>query len=154
MVRLRAFWATLVGRAREVAGANLTPRDIGWAVAMGVFIGVLPLYGLHLPICIVLARQLRLNQVLTYAAAQISLPFFAPFLIVAEIEVGQWLRYGKADPADPDTVPTGLSLLQEAPDLFLSCLLGSLVIGAVAAPLLGGIAALAARWRSAGRVPA
>ena len=72
MVRLRAFWATLVGRAREVAGANLTPRDIGWAVAMGVFIGVLPLYGLHLPICIVLARQLRLNQVLTYAAALVA----------------------------------------------------------------------------------
>ena len=42
------------------------------AVALGLFIGCTPLYGLHLPLCIIFARMLGVNRIKTYLAAHIS----------------------------------------------------------------------------------
>jgi uncharacterized protein (DUF2062 family)/2-polyprenyl-3-methyl-5-hydroxy-6-metoxy-1,4-benzoquinol methylase len=64
------------------------------AVGVGVLIGCLPLWGLHLAICVVIGRLFRLNRVKMYAAANISNPFFAPFLIAASVQIGSLLRRG------------------------------------------------------------
>lgn len=62
---------------------------------MGLFIGCLPLYGLHFPLCVLVCLPLRLDLLLAYLAANISNPFIAPFLTVAEVEVGSMLLTGK-----------------------------------------------------------
>ncbi len=155
MAWIRTVWSRALAWAAGLLRANLTPKEVGWAVGVGVFIGVLPAYGLHLPMCVLAARQLRLNQVITYAAAQVSNPVVAPFLVYAEITLGEWLRYGTVIPEDAQqTGEFGLRMVQEAPDLFLSCLLGSIVLGLVAAPLIGGIAAFLFRWRQNRRAAA
>ena len=141
MGRLATLWHSVAARARELARARLTPQDVGWAVGVGSFIGFLPIYGLHLPACVLAARQLKLNQVVTYGAAQVSNPFFAPFLVVGEVAVGELLLHGRVRMLDEESAHrVGWSMLRDAPGLFVSCLLGSLVIGAVLAPVLGAIA--------------
>ena len=64
------------------------------AVGIGVFIGCIPLYGLHLVICWTLGYLLGLNRLKMYVAANISNPFVAPWLLFAEVQVGAWLRRG------------------------------------------------------------
>ncbi|HVT61533.1 MAG TPA: DUF2062 domain-containing protein [Thermoanaerobaculia bacterium] len=69
-----------------------SPARQAGAVALGVFIGCTPLYGFHLPLCLVFARLLGVNRLKTYIAAHISTPVVAPFLIFAEIQAGRRLR--------------------------------------------------------------
>lgn len=65
-----------------------SPVRLGAAVGVGIFIGVSPFIGLHLIICIVVATLLRLNRAVTYLAANISIPIFAPFLIFTSVQLG------------------------------------------------------------------
>src|SRR6185436_9000854 len=64
------------------------------AVAIGVFVGCLPIYGLHLLICWSAGLLLGLNRLKMYLAANISNPLVAPWLIFAEVQAGAWLRRG------------------------------------------------------------
>ena len=105
------------------------------AVGVGLFIGCSPLYGFHFPLCVFVARVLRLSQLKTYLASNISLPFIAPFLVIAEVEVGRFLRGAPPlalHPAQLRTMPLG----QFGADLAL----GALVVGTVLG-LLGALVA-------------
>jgi uncharacterized protein (DUF2062 family) len=97
--RGREAWARL-------RGGELTPWRAALSVGVGLAVGVTPLYGLHLPIVVAICVPLRLDAPLAYLAANISLPFIAPFLSLAEIEIGAWLRTRHLLPLDVDTVRT------------------------------------------------
>ncbi|MES1244387.1 MAG: DUF2062 domain-containing protein [Acidobacteriota bacterium] len=71
-----------------------TPGRQAGAVALGVIIGCSPFYGLHLALCALFAKLLRLNIALTYLAAHVSVPGIWPLLVFAEIQVGHWMRGG------------------------------------------------------------
>jgi uncharacterized protein (DUF2062 family)/trans-aconitate methyltransferase len=123
---------------------GMSPGKQAAAVALGVFIGCTPLYGLHLALCIVLAKLFRLNAGLTYLAAHVSLPGITPFLILAELETGRRLRgqsYLRVHIADLKH----LGIRQVAADLTI----GTLVIGGGLAILLGALAWWLARRRQA-----
>lgn len=104
--------------------AGDTPGKVAGAVGVGVFIGCTPLYGLHLPICLLMAGLLRLNPMLTYLAANISLPVVVPFLILAEVQTGRFLRGAPLLTLRPADLRT-LNPWQFGGDLIL----GSAVIG-------------------------
>lgn len=90
-----SLWREELRRAfRDLQGEDLSPARLGAAVAVGLFIGSLPVFGFHLLLVLVVCLKLRLHAVLAYAAANVSNPFFAPFLITAEIQVGARLRTG------------------------------------------------------------
>jgi uncharacterized protein (DUF2062 family) len=57
-------------------------------VAIGLAIGLTPLYGLHLALVLALCLPLRLDAAVAYVASNVSLPFLAPFLVAAEITIG------------------------------------------------------------------
>src|SRR5436190_967361 len=76
------------------------------AVALGVFIGCTPLYGLHLLICWTLGYALGLNRLMMYVASNISNPFVAPWLLFAEEQAGAWLRRGSFHALTPATLAT------------------------------------------------
>jgi uncharacterized protein (DUF2062 family) len=69
-----------------------TPERQAAAVALGLFIGCTPFYGLHLPLCILFARLLGVNRVKTYIAAHISTPVLMPFLLFCEVQTGKLVR--------------------------------------------------------------
>lgn len=123
---------------------GLSPGRQAAAVALGVFIGCSPFYGLHLALCIVLARLLRLNAGLTYLAAHVSLPGIGPFLLLAELETGRRLRgqsYLHIHVKDLKEI----GLRQVGADL----LIGSAVIGAALAAIFAGLAWWLAKRRQA-----
>lgn len=126
----RAF-AELVYRLRTEGGS---PGRQAAAVAMGVFVGCSPLYGLHLALCLVLGRLLGLNRIKAYLAAQIGNPLTAPFLVTAELALGRLLRGGDLAALAPSRLPR-LGVAALGADLVL----GSLVIGIA----LAAVAALA-----------
>lgn len=68
-------------------------RD-AFAIALGVFLGCLPIYGFHLLLSIAAAKALGLNRLKVYLAANISNPFMAPILLLAELQTGALLRQG------------------------------------------------------------
>lgn len=134
-----------VRAAREWAiaamSANLSPRAVGAAVAVGVFIGCLPAFGVHIFMCIAAARWLRLNQGLMYLAANISNPLFVVPLLAAELAVGQWILRGRVEQTElPTSAAAWMSLLGSGGSLLVECLVGSLVVGTVLGGALGGLA--------------
>ncbi|HEY4589438.1 MAG TPA: DUF2062 domain-containing protein, partial [Thermoanaerobaculia bacterium] len=123
---------------------GMSPGKQAAAVALGVFIGISPLYGLHLALCILLARLFRLNAGLTYLAAHISLPGITPFLILAELETGRRLRGQSYIHVHMHNLRE-LDLRQAALDLTL----GTLAIGGGLAALFALLAWWLARRRQA-----
>jgi uncharacterized protein (DUF2062 family)/trans-aconitate methyltransferase len=119
-----------------------SPGKLASAVAVGVLIGCSPFYGFHLALCLLFARLLRLNPGLTYLAAHVSLPGLWPFLVLAELEVGRRLRgqsYLRIHVADIRRIGLG--------QVGIDLLLGSAVVGALLALLLGLLTLWTARRR-------
>ena len=129
-------------------GGRRSPVKLAAAAALGLFVGCLPLYGLHFFICLGLCLLLRLDLVVTYVAANISNPFVAPFLLTAEVAVGSWLLYG--EPARFDVA--------RARELGVSGFLaqaaaGSVLVGVALAAIGGGLVWLFARRRTGASSP-
>lgn len=72
----------------DLRGGTMSPARLGASVAMGLAIGCLPIFGLHLFIVLFLALRFRLDGAIAYLAANISNPFVAPFLFTLEVQVG------------------------------------------------------------------
>ena len=95
------------------------------AIGLGIFIGCLPLYGLHLAICWTTGWLLRLNRLKMYLAAHVSNPLFAPTLVFVEIQVGAWLRRGSMHELTLEAArTTNLAVFG------LDAVVGSLIVGA------------------------
>ena len=68
-----------------------SPRKKALSIALGVFIGLCPLWGFHSIIVIFLAILMKLNKVIAFAFSNISLPPFIPFVLYASSKVGQFM---------------------------------------------------------------
>ena len=103
-----------------------TPARRGGAVALGVFLGALPIWGLHLAVCTVLARLFRVSRVLTYVAAHINNPLTVPLLLWAEWGIGHLLTQGRWPALAFDDFRA-----QGAVGVTRDVLIGSVVLGVV-----------------------
>jgi uncharacterized protein (DUF2062 family) len=116
---------------------HATPRQLALAVALGVFLGALPLIACHTLAILIAAALLRLNRVTAVAASQICMPPFVPALC---IEIGHLLCYGRF------LTLNGIDSLRSASFLELGYMglqglvdwaVGSLPVGAVLAIAFG-----------------
>jgi uncharacterized protein (DUF2062 family)/2-polyprenyl-3-methyl-5-hydroxy-6-metoxy-1,4-benzoquinol methylase len=123
--RLRRF-------VRDLRTEGGGPGRDAVAVAVGVFIGSLPFYGLHLLICVAAGALLRLNRLKVYVAANISNPFMAPLLILCEVQTGALARRGELRSLTLDAVRQ-LDPWSFGADL----LVGSVIVGGVLGLALG-----------------
>lgn len=123
-----------------------TPVRQACAVALGVFIGCSPVWGLHFLTCTIAARALRVSRITTYLAAHVSNPLTFPLLLWAELMVGHRLTRG-AWPAPLLAELRSAGLREQVG----AVIVGVIVVGLVLGVLCGGIAALVAwRFRHAG----
>ncbi len=95
--RLREAWTRL-------RGGELVPWRAAASVAVGLAIGVTPLWGVQWLLVLAVCVPLRLDAPVAFVASNISLPFIAPFLTLGEIEVGAWVRTGSGVALDVATV--------------------------------------------------
>ncbi|WP_299530362.1 DUF2062 domain-containing protein [Ulvibacterium sp.] len=68
-----------------------SPKKKAFSIALGIFIGLSPLWGFHTVIVIFLALLLKLNKVIAFAASNISLPPFIPFVLFLSLQTGAWV---------------------------------------------------------------
>lgn len=133
-----SVWARLSLRAKQVwrtlRGRN-TRMGLALSIGVGTFIGCLPLYGLHLWLCLAICVPLRLDSVAAYFAANISNPLVAPFLVFAELQVGSYLLRGVPMPLDLE----GVRRL-DLGDVLFDALVGSVIVGGALALLFGSLA--------------
>lgn len=78
---------------------NNSPREIALGVAIGVFIGILPVYGLHTVLVIVAAILVRpANKIAIFLGTSISLPPTIPPITWAGYEIGRRILNGRFEP--------------------------------------------------------
>ena len=128
---------------RRLRGERQSPARVALAVALGLFIGCLPVYGLHFVLCVLVCLPFGLDLVLAYLVANISNPLLAPFLITLEVEIGSLLTTGHhAAFTMKQAKQTGiLGFVWQA-------LVGSVVVGAAFGALGSGIAYFIASRRA------
>ncbi|MCM4156766.1 DUF2062 domain-containing protein [Gramella sp. AN32] len=79
---LRKFWKEDVLKSEEPAYKK------AGAIALGVFVGISPFWGLHTLLVFSLAATFRLNKVLAFLFSNISIPPLIPFIIYASYQMG------------------------------------------------------------------
>jgi uncharacterized protein (DUF2062 family) len=94
------------GAWRRLRGGELTPIRAALSVGIGLAIGVTPVYGAHLLLVLLVCVPLGLDAPVAYLAANISIPPIAPFLALAEVEIGSWVVTGHALALDVGTLKT------------------------------------------------
>jgi len=131
-------------------GGELTPGRAAASVAIGIAVGVTPLWGVHWALVLAICLPLRLDAGVAYLASNVSLPFFAPFITFAEIAVGARVLRGAWPTITPDDVK----------NVHFTSILGELVVGTLAVAAGGaltgalfayGIAALARSRKNVAR---
>jgi uncharacterized protein (DUF2062 family)/SAM-dependent methyltransferase len=123
--RLREFAATLLKE-------DLTPGRAAAAVFLGIFIGIVPIYGFQTLAAVGLALLFRLNKPLTVAGTFINNPLLQPVIVVASVEIGYFLQSGSFRAFHLSAL-TGVHMKQE----LMAWVMGSVVLGI----LVGGAGA-------------
>ena len=113
---------------REETGAH----EMASGLAVGVFIGNLPVYGVQTLLSLFAARKLRLHPLSVVAGSHISTPPIGPVLVALAIGVGHFLLHGKwlEMPAWESTWRGWLQLFGR---LMLEWSAGAVVVGAILA---------------------
>ena len=127
---------------RRLRGTRQSPARIALAVALGLFIGCLPVYGLHIFLCAAVCLPLGLDLVLAYLVANISNPLIAPFLVTLEVEIGSLVTTGQHAAFGVERAKqTGIfGFVRQAA-------VGSVFVGSALAALGAGIAFFVAKRR-------
>lgn len=73
---------------KEVIHTQESNTKITLAIMLGVFMGIVPIWGYQMIVAVFLAQLLRLNKVLTLVASNISIPIFMPFLLYGSYVTG------------------------------------------------------------------
>ncbi len=116
----------------------VTPSGLAKAAFLGVFLGTLPLVGIHTMAILFTAGYLGRNRVVAVAASQLCMPPLVPALC---IEVGHYLRHGSF--LTEFTIQT---LGHQAPARLWEWVLGSLVLAPILASLVAGATFMTAHF--------
>lgn len=83
--RKKGFKRFLKENILESEGSNVVKAK---SIALGVFIGLTPLWGFHTIVILFLASVLKLNKFLSYIGSQVSFPLLIPFIIFLSMMIG------------------------------------------------------------------
>ncbi len=72
----------------DILASNDSPLKKSQAIALGIFLGLTPLWGLHGILALALAHFFKLNKAIAFAFSNISIPPFTPFIVLLSLEVG------------------------------------------------------------------
>jgi uncharacterized protein (DUF2062 family) len=107
------------------------PKDICFGLALGIFLGISPLFGFQLILAVLIAALLKWNKIAAAMGTLISNPLTTPFIypfayFVGSSVMGTTTRGHLVIPRD---LATAGRMLEEAPHLLLALTLGTVLIG-------------------------
>lgn len=118
----------------DFLGNTDSPKKKALSIALGVFIGLSPLWGFHTIIVIFLAIFLKLNKVISFAFSNISLPPFIPLVLLFSLQTGNWVL-GIETHYDISTIMDNFDMVQN----LKSYLVGSITLSISCAIIFGGL---------------
>jgi hypothetical protein len=111
---------------------NNSPQEIALGVAIGVFIGILPVYGLHTVLVVIAAILVRsANKIAIFLGTSISLPPTVPPITWAGYEIGRRILIGKFEPLSWSVFKN--ITFQRICSYYQPLFLGSVVLGIICA---------------------
>lgn len=87
-------WQTWHNAFREVLRAGSSNSELSTAIALGSFVGLTPLLGLHSVLAIYFARRLHLNAPAALLGTQVTVAPLVPVWIVVSYGLGNFLLHG------------------------------------------------------------
>jgi uncharacterized protein (DUF2062 family) len=127
----------LLERVRGVLSLDDPPWRIALALAVGVFISCTPTFGFQTLIALLVATVARLNRAATVTGVWINLPWVTPFVYAGALKVGSVVI----------TDVSGVS------GFWMMLLVGTTIVGAVAAVVTYCVSFGALSWRRRRRQP-
>ena len=94
MLRRYLAWASPRQLWKQIRSEPQERIAIAVAVAIGVFVSNLPIYGFQLLLCLYLSRRLHLNPVAMVLGSFFSTPPIGPVIIIADVILGHLLLFG------------------------------------------------------------
>lgn len=114
----------------DVLGGNDSPSVKSLSLALGVFVGILPIWGFQTIVTLFLAVSFRLNKLLAFAASNISIPPMIPIIVIASIKIGEFVL-------NRESSQITSSSLQSFKIYFIEYLVGSVILATFTALLVG-----------------
>ena len=111
---------------------RLDPRHAAAAVFLGIFIGIVPIYGFQTLAAVGVALLFKLNKPLTVAGTFISNPLLQPLIIFSSVELGCLLYRGSFQPLSLSALSAMRGHINK--EEFVIWIIGSVALGI----LLGG----------------
>jgi glycosyltransferase involved in cell wall biosynthesis len=75
----------------EIIAKHESPASKANSVALGLFFGIVPIWGFQFATALIVAHLLKLNKVVVGLTAQISVPPMIPFILYGSVKVGEWV---------------------------------------------------------------
>ena len=135
---MKALRKRLRALADALVHEHTAPGRVAAAIFVGAVVGCTPIFGLHIVACIALAYLFRLNKIIVYGAANLSIPPMVPLLGFTSVQLGErilhgrWLALHRADFALKNVKTL-------ARTFFVDWTVGGIVLGATVGLLAGGI---------------
>ena len=139
----RRLWDKIVRLWVLAKTERASPREIFWAVFLGVFAGCTPAVGIHGPLALGMATIFRKNRLFAWLGSRISNMVFLPFIAFGEVQLAHRLRAGTWAAMTVDREHA----LEQARELLLDWSLGTIPVGLAAGVAIGTLAWAWARRR-------
>jgi len=122
---------------------RLDPSHAATAVFVGIFVGIVPIYGFQTLAAIGLALLFRLNKPLTVAATFINNPLLLPPTIFSSVELGCLLRLGSFQPLNLSSLIATSGHINK--EQLVTWVIGSIALGVLLGAVGAAITAIVAR---------
>lgn len=115
----------------DFLGSNDSHEKKALSIALGIFIGLCPLWGFHTLIVLFLAILFKLNKAIAFAFSNISLPPFIPLVLFMSLKIGHWVMGSEFD----------FTLGDATTNFEVTKHLKSYIVGSITLSFLGGTVA-------------
>jgi uncharacterized protein (DUF2062 family)/trans-aconitate methyltransferase len=122
---------------------KLDPGRAAAAVFLGIFIGIVPIYGLQTLAAVGAAFLFKLNKPLTVAGTFINNPLLQPLIVLSSVELGCLLRLGSFQPLTLSSLAAARTHIGKE-QLFI-WMIGSVALGILVGGMGGAITAVVVR---------
>ncbi len=101
------------------------------AIMLGIFMGIIPVWGYQMALAFLLAHLLKLNKIVTLVASNISIPPMIPVILFGSYATGAWIL---GNPIDFSMRKMSLEFVMNS---LWQYLLGSVIFAAICSLLFG-----------------
>lgn len=121
-------WRYLYLRFIRLRGST---EAIARGLAVGVFAGMFPVFGLQMAVAVVLAAIVRANKIIAAAATWVSNPFTYLPLFAFNFQVGRWLLNSSEQSFSFEQIDTWQEITKFGANFGITLFLGCFIVGLV-----------------------